>query len=903
MSFLHPTRSRSVVALVAAALMACAGAPEGAQAAGGGAWQANDDDSLLLEMQVGKYRMQGELRGYQTDRGVCVDLADTIQMLDLPVRLDRQSRRATGWLFAEDRSFTLDRESGSVEIMKKRTALRPGDIHDTPEGWCVDSGVLAGWFGVRFRHDLYNATLIMESDTPLPFIEAIERRSRAARLRPRSAPFDLARLPQAEMPYRGWRTPSVDVVARVGYDDGAFGRNGTSFRYELLASGEVAGASVDARLVSDETGVPRNLRMRAYRADPQGRLLGPLKATQVAAGDVQGASTSLGGRSTTGRGLFVSNRPLDRPSSFSNTILRGSLPAGWDAELYRNGQLLAFQSSGRPDGLYEFDVELMYGRNDLEVVLYGPQGQIRREKSIIPIGMANLRPGETHYWAEAMEANKPLLTFRSDTMRSNTGWRWGAGVERGLDKRTSIGASAQSLVLGGRRRTYVEGNMRRTLGPVMLEVSGAQELGRGRAWRAEALGRFGRFNVQAETLWIDGDFESDVVSASTRREHALRVDTSLRLGRVSIPLQMAVRQEMRRDGVEMTEVMLRGSVLARGLSLTAELAHRMTSGLSGRRRADDGTRLRLLANTRLGKVPLRGQAEFRLSGPDRGFVSASMDTQLRLGERSDLRAEVEYVRNPGRAIFGLGYVHQFKWFSVQARGSYGTDGTVGAGLQLAFSFGPNPLGGGVRFSNEKLARTGQVAVAVFLDENGDGRRSPGERALGDVSVEAGYRASDGPTDARGLAIIDGLAPYRPVMIAIDEASLPDPFLKPLRQGVVFTPRPGIAGKVEIAVVPTGEIEGVLHGLEGTPVAGVELELIDLSGQVMGTTWTEYDGYFLFQDIPFGRYGLRVATTSAQALGGRPDLPGQGVLSADQPVASLGTLRMQPAIRLTRSGSP
>ena len=125
----------------------------------------------------------------------------------------------------------------------------------------------------------------MESDTPLPFIEAIERRSRAARLRPKNAQFDLGRLPQAEMPYRGWRTPSVDVVARIGYDDGAFGRQGMSLRYELLASGELAGASVDARLVSDENGVPRNLRVRAYRADPQGRLLGPL--TDLPAGVVQ----------------------------------------------------------------------------------------------------------------------------------------------------------------------------------------------------------------------------------------------------------------------------------------------------------------------------------------------------------------------------------------------------------------------------------------------------------------------------------------------------------------------------------------------------------------------------------------------------------------------------------------
>src|SRR3546814_19601432 len=73
---------------------------------------------------------------------------------------------------------------------------------------------------------------------------------------------------------------------------------------------------------------------------------------------------------------LLTNRPVERPDAFDKTDFRGDLPAGWDAELYRNGQLLAF-TSPNSDGRYEFiDVPLQYGANRFEIILYGPQRQI-----------------------------------------------------------------------------------------------------------------------------------------------------------------------------------------------------------------------------------------------------------------------------------------------------------------------------------------------------------------------------------------------------------------------------------------------------------------------------------------------------------------------------------------------
>ena len=85
------------------------------------------------------------------------------------------------------------------------------------------------------------------------------------------------------------------------------------------------------------------------------------------------------------------------------------MPSGWDAELYRNGELLAFS---RSDGSqrYIFDeVPLLYGDNRFEIVTYGPQGQQRSRLEHINVGQEQVPEGKTWYWAGVSQPGKDLL--------------------------------------------------------------------------------------------------------------------------------------------------------------------------------------------------------------------------------------------------------------------------------------------------------------------------------------------------------------------------------------------------------------------------------------------------------------------------------------------------------------
>ncbi|MEO1046532.1 MAG: carboxypeptidase-like regulatory domain-containing protein [Pseudomonadota bacterium] len=866
-----------------------------ASAAGADSWQANDDDFLLLDIRSGQFRLGDGVRGYVTDRGVCVDFADVIMALDIPVRLNKKSRRATGWIFAEEEILVVDRDQNMVQIMNKSQSLNSGDIYDTPEGWCIDTRTLSRWLSVDLTPDLSNALLLLTSERKLPFQRAAERKARAAKIRP-VRDFDLADLPQADQPYSVWQTPSVDAVVSVGgLRDAQRNRGQFDVRYELFASGEIGKASVDARLASDNDGVPNSLRVRAYRADPSGEMLGPLKATQVAVGDVATISTPLVAQSVIGRGALITNRPLQRPDTFDRTSFRGSLPLGWDAELYRNGQLLAF-TENRADGRYEFiDVPLLFGVNDFEVVLYGPQGQIRREKLSLPVGQDSIPPGETYYWVGGNQAGRDLVTLRDPVVLPTQGWRGTFGLEHGIDERTSVSAAFHSLRIFGRRSNIFELSGRRALGKALIDISAASDVDGNGAIRGQFLGQFGQSFVRAETIWGNDGFRSDQLQQNVTGRQRLSVTHFFKAGKGTIPAEFEAVYRSRNTGNDTLEVSSRLSYAVRNVSLTSEVQWIRNTSRFGPD-PDDIVDTALLANLRLGKLRLRGESRFRLS-PDSRFQSATLVGEWRQGSRANWRAELGFDAGANRTRIGLGYIRQFDKFSLNGSVEAATDGSFAAGLNLAFSLGPDPRNGRLRFSNERLATNGQVMATVFRDLNADGIRQRNEPLEADVELTAGRAVALTPTDDRGRALIDGLQPFQPVLVGIDAGRLPDPYLQPAGSGVVVTPRPGVAARVELPLVAAGEVDGTLVSAGGAGIGGVTLELLDVEGRVQVRTQTEFDGFFLFDRVPYGRYSLRIEKLSADAIEAGQGLRTPPVVLDDaEPLVNLGAVRIHANAR-------
>ncbi len=877
-------------ALAAAACLTAVGAVAAAPVGDG--WAADPDEQYLLDVKLRQYRIGDGVRAYNTPEGTCVVFGDFLTTLDVPMKIDLGARKASGWAFKESHRISIDVAAGKVDYAGSSEALARNAIRETAEGWCVDTSALARWFGLGVKPVTSGSVLVLESEAKLPVELAIERQKRAQHMKP--AKFDLSSLPQVRLPYRMWRSPALDFVVSAGMTYRADSGMKVDRRTSVYAAGEIARLSYDAHVATDQKGLPGSLRLRAYRSDPDGQLLGPLKATHFGFGDVTGLGTRLTGNAVSGRRAVATNRPVINPTSFDRTRFEGELPAGWDAELYRNGQLLAFARSDERQRYVFDDVQLLYGENQISIIVYGPQGQVRTREELINVGRDNVPPGKTWYWAGVNQPGRDLVTLRRQEVSESTRAQAAVSVEHGVDERTSVGVLARTMLLEDERVTFVEGSVRRSIGPALVEVGVARESSGGTAARAQLLAKLGSVNVSAEAVMakdfrLRGDRETSV------RDVRLALDTPIRLGRTVIPAHADIRYMDRPDGSGQLEAAARLATTVDRFNLAGNVRYSRQFLANGPAPPPE-VRAELMGTGRIGPVRVRGSTSFEIS-PVSEFRSAELSGYWSASDKADWEGALAYDARESRARARISHIRRLNTMSVALTGEASTDGSVAVGLNLNFSLDP---GRGFGLSRERMAGAGSVRARVYRDINDNGVADPGEPYEKGALITAGRTIAEKPTDARGRVTVAGLSTFAPITVGIDQSSLSDPMLAPKKAIQVVVPRPGVPAEVEIGLVGAGDVEGALVKSGGLGFEGLDIELVDASGATVATARSDYDGYFLFERVAYGSYSLRLAKTSADAAQTPQDLGVRLTVSEGQSVVRLGSIQVAAPARMASS---
>jgi len=862
----------------------------------GPAWTADPEEQFLLDVNIRQLRLGDGVRAYQTPEGTCVVFGDFLTTLDLPMKIDLTAKRASGWAFREDHRIEIDQAAGMARFGDQQERLSAGAIRETPEGWCVESSALGRWFKLGVKPVTAGSVLLLDSEAKLPVELAIEREQRAARIRPAAMP--IGNLPRVRLPYRMWRAPALDFVVSAGVAYNASTGMRVDRHASVIAAGEIARLSYDSMLTTDEKGRPQSLRVRAFRSDPDGGLLGPLNATHFGIGDVQGLSSRLVGGSS-GRGAVVTNRPLFNPIAFDRTRFEGDLPSGWDAELYRNGELLAFSRSNASQRYLFADVPLVYGDNRFEIILHGPQGQQRSRFESLNVGQNQVPPGQSWYWAGVIQPGKDLLgdfVGRDDGGGAADGTAPGdfrrpdlqamVQVEHGLDKRTSIGLLAAALLADNEKLTVVEGSVRRSIGPALVEAGIARDGNRGIAMRAQAVARLGSVNLSADSLVANG-FVVNGRREERYRDARLSAGAPLKIGRQPFSAQGDLRLIDRGADDRTLNATGRLSTNFNGFNLSTLVNWQRRLGDGGSSRAD---RLEwgMIGTGRVGDIRLQGEVLWDVM-PQSRFRTAALSAYWSASDRVDWEGAIGYDAAAKRGRARVSYIRRFNSVAAAASIEGGTDGSFAAGLNLNFSL--DSSGGGFKLTSQRLASTGIVEARVYRDINDNGARDSTEPWEEGATITTGQRVSEEVTNKNGVVRVGGLQPFQAIAVGIDTSSLEDPSLTPKKALQVVVPRPGVAARLEIGLVGAGDIEGVLVSDDGRGIEGLDVELIDAAGKVAAVGRSDYDGFFLFERVAYGRYRLRLTADSAKAAGVETTIAKTAEISPDRTVVRLGAIRI------------
>ena len=127
-------------------------------------------------------------------------------------------------------------------------------------------------------------------------------------------------------------------------------------------------------------------------------------------------------------------------------------------------------------------------------------------------------------------------------------------------------------------------------------------------------------------------------------------------------------------------------------------------------------------------------------------------------------------------------------------------------------------------------------------------------------------------------------------------------LVPRKALQAVVPRPGVPAEIEIGLVGGGDIEGAVVKSGGIGFEGLDLELVEGSGKAVATARSDFDGFFLFERVPYGSYALRVSRDSAVAAKILPDLNLKATVTPEKSIVRLGAVHVIPVPAVASAAS-
>lgn len=822
-----------------------------------------DGEILMFRVRLPK-RLSLDIPVLGQTRGgdIVLSLRDFIAALELPITLDADGMRAAGWYLRQDHEFSLDLGARSVRS-KAGSFTIPGDIAVEDGDLFVPFAVLAQWFGFTMRPDIGAQDLFLETPIPLPLEDRIARRAREFHKKGMTPPV----LPRADDDLRAIDFPFIDVATRSEYlrpgsGDTADFRNTLSVR----TAGDFAYGTLSTQVqATGEDGV-RGVRVNYKRESPEPELLGPLGARRFEIGDVNTVRQSIG-RGGQEQGLRITNiHPLRRTIRPSTEIAGTGFP-GWDVELYRDNQLIAFQEIG-DDGTYLFDnISLFMAENNFRIVQYGPQGEVQEETRSIPVDASRLSGSGGVYDISLTRAQTQTYNHAPSSDIDRGSARLSAIYEHPVGDAATVNAGIETTGRGGEQRTTLHAGVSTVAAGTLLNLDTAREDTGEMAASLVARRSLGSHELRNEITWSSDNFDlEDDQTGRTVFSETLQLTGPVPLAIGSRPrYNLGIDYNRDSGGDASTDLVAGFNTAWQALSLGQQFNYSISDNDE-----DALFYTTTTVNGVIGRNRLRLASEYGLS-PDSGLRSVTAGIQRYLNNSLETGLDLTHTTQP-KLTTANAYLNWDAGFArISPQIGYNSDNDVSVTLSTRFGLLRDPQRDRIRMFDRSVTSHGGISAFVFLDRDGNNIFDGDDEPLSGIVVQTPQNGGRMVTGDDGYALLNRLGAMRLTDVYVDPESLPDPLWVSAFAGLSVLPREGHVRQVTFPIHQAGEIDGTVYlernGAPLRPLRGVTLRLIPVDGGKEIRVTSEPDGFYLFSRIPPGRYYLDVddATLRARSL--------------------------------------
>lgn len=816
-------------------------------------WKPNDNDLRILEIRVGQYKLVDVVTAYQYEDIVLVPIGALSEILDLAISVD--TNLAQGFTFKEEWTFLLDTTRTEVVLKGAPESYDESLVHVLEDDIYVESNLLSRWMLMNLDIDLFSSRMWITSEEKFPFIKRIEREQRIAK--------SLARLnltkesfPVHYEPYKNWSVPFLDQSVRAGILKDENGDTSTSYQYTTHVSADLLKHESTWFMTGDDEDPVDEFRVTMGRHDSDAELLGFMKASQYAFGNVAEPRLKLiTSSSSLEPGLAVSNYPLGRQVEYDRHRFRGELLPDWEVEIYQNNALIGYQQTPI-DGQYDFpDIPLLFGNNHFRLVFYGPQGQIRQVEERYNLSQSLTKKGKHYY----------LATTTTDEI---DGTRTTAQYDYGISENISSSFALVSIPLqdGADREqhNYTKAGLRGFWDSYLASFDFIVDSASGSAIELDLQTQIDSTVVGFKNIEFSDFFSEEFIPDALQlsRRSIASINTAIPPSSLPrIPVDFGFRRDEYENGDSLFEITNRLSTNARGYALSNLLTRQQSTGQDA---LFNGT---FQVSTNINRLRLRGSVNYAFE-PDSELTSLAAtldpgqykDYHLTFGLSHSLEQDLtEYTASANKATGK---------YNLSFGARYNSDNEINLDVSLSVGFGYEPRRHQWDSNASTVANQGSVSARVFLDSDQDGIYGENDEPLDNIgfTLNNGYSAARTADD--GIVFLTSLSPYEPLNIAIAPETMSDPLWTAALEGIQVTPRPGHAILLDFPIFMSGEIDGTVYLSRNNQEFGVGkviVELVDQFDRVVKTTETAYDGFYVMSNIPLGTYQLRVSDRQLDKL--------------------------------------
>ncbi|WP_141685419.1 SpaA isopeptide-forming pilin-related protein [Pseudoalteromonas luteoviolacea] len=805
-------------------------------------------EELLLSLYINEEYVS-EIFAIKTEQGAELELQSLFSSLDFAISAQQAAASIDymGWFIDPKQSFLLDLEQQQAFVAGRAERFDNTQWRQRGEEVYVDAALLASWFSLKFIFHYQDLSVQVMSEQMLPIEQRLARKNRAFSQR---GTHPQPVLPWQSSPYQKWSAPLLDF--QLGLK--ATGDE-TQLDYVIQGSQDVAYWGTQYFVRGDEHNLISQSRLQASRVYPDASFWGPLEITQLELGDVIGTHIGRDHQSTHARGARVTNRPVYKEVDSQQVRISGSVQVGWDVELYHNGLMIA-QQLNIQSGLYDFNnIELYFGSNAFEILMYGPQGQIVQDARSYYVTGNSVTAGEHYFDTSIVDTGSTLLNDEHINSASS-GWNVLTRYDYGLSEDVAVYSGLRYGLESQLNQYQMSAGISFDVwnrGLVNLDIS-RDKLGN------QLAQLLGRTEVSGHSLSASYNDRKRIltpqsISQTHTQELYLRASGKLyNFGSMRLNYQSTLNVE--RSNQQSRFMATNLLAMTTRLGTFSNQLNYLEYGNDEGKELFGGLRWQGRMGQAYGRFSLGYQLE-----PNRQFT----DYQLQVSQsiQPDLDVELAYSKSLLDDGYELGV--GLSWHNDRLRltgdFNYQQNDEWQIGVTSQFSLGYPNTRAVLLMTDKRLASAGTVAVKVFLDHNNNALFDTGDELLQGVRIKSVQSFGQAHTDSNGIALLTNMPLERKTDIHLDIDSLPDPFFIPAHDGRSVTPRRGFITYLEYPVVHAGELEGVAykkhHDGSNSPLPYVTIELVDGKNNVVAESKSAFDGYYVFSNIRPGRYEARV----------------------------------------------